>query len=224
MSREEDSFNSEGDYDFQDVLDQLDELEAIVTSSEERREVQRTRRMIKRLPGSDRIKKYTSRDVAEGFVGGIIFSLPLLVEDGVFEIAEWFVEFFVGPIPLFLAINTVFIVGLVAGLLYYTDIRDIKEPPLFGFIPKRLVGILGISFVVAWLTMFMWGRLAEPLDGADPTTLEQLARVTVIWAAAALGATLGDILPGESKGEDLAEMIGDLGDDNEEKIDVERSD
>jgi len=60
--------------------------------------------------------------------------------------------------------------------------------------------------------MFMWGRLHEE----NPTTLEQFGRVTVIWAAAALGATLGDILPGESKGQDLAEMIGDLGDGSDE--------
>ena len=45
-----------------------------------------------------------------------------------------------------------------------------------------------------------------------PTTLEQFSCVTVIWAAAALGATLGDILPGESKGQDLVELVGELGD------------
>ncbi len=215
MSREEDAPDTDdtpdtggATYELQDVFEQLDELEGTVTSSEERREVRRTRRMLERVPGSGRIKKYTSRDVAEGFVGGIIFSLPLLVEDGVFEIAEWFTEFSVGPLPLFLAINVLFIVTLASGLLYYTDIRDVQMRRLFGFIPKRLTAILVISLLVAFLTMLMWGRLHEE----DPTTLEQFARVTVIWAAAALGATLGDILPGESKGQDLAELIGDLGD------------
>ena len=149
-------------------------------------------------------------------MGGIIFSLPLLVEDGVFEIAEWFAEFSVGPLPLFLTVNVVFIVILVSGLLYYTDFREIKVRLLFGFIPKRLLGILTVSFWVAFLTMFMWGRLHEQ----DPTTLEQLARVTVIWAAAALGATLGDILPGESKGKDIAELIGDLGEGSGKNSDV----
>jgi hypothetical protein len=37
----------------------------------------------------------------------------------------------------------------------------------------------------------------------DPTTMAIFARVTVIWAAASLGASLGDILPGESRGTDL---------------------
>ena len=101
-----------------------------------------------------------------------------------------------------------FVIALVAGLLYYTDIRDVQMRRLFGFLPKRLTATLIVSFFVAFVTMLMWGRLHEE----DPTTLEQFSRVTVIWAAAALGATLGDILPGESKGQDLVELVGELGD------------
>jgi len=218
MSREADVLDAgddpdavRGGYELRDVFDQLDELEGTVTSPEERREVRRTRRMLERVSGNERIRKYTSRDVAEGFVGGIIFSLPLLVEDGVFEIAEWFTAFSVGPLPLFLTINVLFVVTLVSGLLYYTDIREVQMRRLFGFLPRRLAAILVISFLVAFLTMFLWGRLHEE----DPTTLEQIGRVTVIWAAAALGATLGDILPGESSGQDLAELIADIGDGSE---------
>ena len=197
------------EYGIDDVLEQLEELETTVSSSEERREVRRIKRMLEHVPGGDQIQKYTTRDVAEGFVGGIIFSLPLLVEDGVFEIAEWFVAFSVGPLPVFLAANVVFVVAIVAGLLYYTDIRDVAMRPLFGIVPRRLLAVLAISFFVAAAMMFMWGRLHEE----DPTRLEQLARVTVIWAAAAFGATLGDILPGESHGSDLGDVIGDGKDD-----------
>lgn len=213
MSSEGDqSDGSIGNYELQDVLNQLDQLEQTVSSSEERREVRQTRRMLERVPGSDRIKKYTSRDIAEGFVGGIIFSVPLLVEDGVFEIAEWFASTTVGQVPIFLVINILFIGCLSAGLLYYTDIRDVQIRLLFGFIPKRLTGVLLISFLVAAGTMLMWGRL----HADNPTNLELFARITVIWAAAALGATLGDILPGESKGEDLATMISEMGDGGNE--------
>jgi len=196
------------EYEIRDVFKQLDELEQTVSSSDERREVQRTRRMLEGVPGKEYIRKYTTRDIAEGFVGGIIFSLPLLVEDGVFEIAEWFLSAFVGPIPIFLSTNILFITVLTAGLLYATDIREVQMRLVFGFIPKRLATSLTISFLVAAGMMFLWGRLHE----ADPTTLEQFARITVIWAAAALGATLGDILPGESQGQDLATMIADIGD------------
>lgn len=209
MSGEDSSRETTRDYNIDDVLRQLDVLEETVTSEEEQREVDRARRLLKKVPGSDRIRKYTSRDIAEGFVGAIVFSLPLLVEDGVFEIAEWFVEFDIGPLPFFLAFNTVFIIVLTAGILYATDFRDIKiTNPIFGLIPRRLLGVLVISFVVATGMMLMWGRLHEE----DPTVLEQLARITVIWAAAVLGAVLGDILPGESSGQDLSEVIADIGD------------
>jgi uncharacterized membrane protein len=198
-----------GDVDFEDVLRQLDDLEDTVTSAEERREVRETRQLIERLPGSDRIRKYTSRDVAEGLVGGLIFALPLLVEDGVFAIAEWFLAVTVGPIPVLLAVNALFVVGLVAGLLYYTDLRDVVEQRLLGIVPERLVAVLVLSFLVAAGSMLLWGRLH--LD--DATLLEQLARISVVWTAAAFGAALGDILPGESKGEDLSDYVAELGEE-----------
>ncbi len=207
MSQQDVSSRSDTEYDIGQVLEQLEELENTVDSSDERREVRRTRRMLEAVPGSERIKKYTTRDVAEGFVGGILFSLPLLVEDGVFEIAEWFVGTTLGPVPVFLMLNVLFIITLVAGLLYYTDIRDVHFRLIFGFIPKRLVVTLTISFTVAAGMMFMWGRLAAD----DPTRLEMLGRITVIWAAAALGATLGDILPGESQGTDISQRISQIG-------------
>ncbi|MFW6152742.1 MAG: DUF2391 family protein [Halobacteriota archaeon] len=188
------------------VIDRLVELEEVVDDPTERQEVRRTRRMLERVPGGKRIQKYTTRDIAEGFIGGIIFSLPMLVEDGVFEIAAWFTDLTVGPIPLVLLFNVAFIVIMVTGLLYFTDIRDVRVTnPLLGVIPRRLVGALGISFVVAGGLMLMWGRL----HADDPTALETFARITVIWAAAAFGATLGDILPGESTGEDISDLVGD---------------
>lgn len=206
MSSEESAQQDTTEYDIADILQQLDRLEQTVDSEAEHREVQQAKKLAKRVRERDYIWKYTSRDIAEGCVGAIVFALPLLVEDGVFEIAEWFVEFGIGPIPLFLVINTVFIIILTAGLLYATDIKEVQiNNPIFGIIPRRLLGVLFTSFVVAGGMMLMWGRLHEE----NPTTLEQFARITVIWAAAALGAVLADILPGESKGTDLSELIGD---------------
>ncbi len=211
MSRGEDGVESDGDIgDIEDVLEQLEQLEESITHPENQAALAQTRRRLASIPGRQRIRKYTTRDMVEASVGGIVFSLPLLVEDGVFEIAEWFAAFTLGPIPLFLLVNTVFIVGLAAGVLYATDFREVSiSRPLFGIIPRRLLGILVISFVVAAVMMFMWGRLHEE----DPTGVEQLGRITVIWAASALGACLGDILPGESKGSDINDLITDIGED-----------
>ena len=195
-----------------DLLDELDTLERSVDDDHEREQVRQTISLVERMPGSTafttRISKYTTRDVAESFVGGIVLSLPLLVEDGVFDIAEFLVATTVGPVPIFLVANVAFVVVMTAGLLYYADFRDVRiENPIFGVVPGRLVAVLGISFLVAFSLMFMWGRLHE----GDPTTVERFGRVTVIWAAAAFGAGLGDILPGESTGRRIGDRIDDVG-------------
>ena len=191
-----------------DLLAKLDALESVVDDDAERRKVKQTIAMVERMPGSKafttRISKYTTRDVAESFVGAVIFSLPLLVEDGVFEIAEWFVEFTLGGVPVFFIANALFVLGMTAGLLYYADFREIKVTnPILGFIPRRYAGVLLVSLLTAFLMLLMWGRL----HSEDPTTVEQVSRVTVIWAAAAFGAALGDILPGESQGKDMSDMF-----------------
>lgn len=187
-----------------DILDQLDQLEDTITTDDQHKEFQETKQMLKRLPGSDsleeRITKYTTRDIGEATVGSIVFALPLLVEDGVFEIAESFFDFLIAGIPVMLVANVLFVFALTYGLIYGVDYRDVHiNNPILGFLPRRLVGILVASFVTTALLMLMWGRLLAD----DPTQWEMFARITVIWAAAALGASLGDILPGESKGTDL---------------------
>ena len=190
--------------DVQDVLQELEVLAEEVSDEAERREVHRIKKMVKHVPGSRYIDKYTTRDMGEAFIGGLVFSLPLLVEDGVFEIAEWFAAYTLGPIPIFFTINALLIVTITAGLLYVVDIREVAiSNPILGIIPRRLVGILVISFACAFGMMFLWGRLHE----GDPTPVESFGRATVIWASASLGAVLADILPGESKGEDISQLI-----------------
>lgn len=201
--------------DVSHLLDHLEELEETVDDPDERAEVRHAMRIARRIPGNglvrDGIRKYTTRDVAEGFVGGILLSLPLLVEDGVFEIAEWFLETTVAGVPVFLAGNVAFIVLLTIGLLYWSDFRDVRiTEPILGIVPRRLVGVLLVSLLTATFLLVLWGRHAEE----DPTTMEVVGRITVIWAAAAFGAALGDILPGESDGTDLTvdnldQIIGD---------------
>lgn len=150
------------------------------------------------------IKKYTTRDIAEAVVGSILLSLPLLVEDGVFDIADFFVETTVLGVPgVFLALNALFVILITIGLLYWADFQKIvPKRPFFGFIPRRLVGVLVISFMTSTMMMTMWGRV----EGWEDPAIA-LARISCIWAAAAFGAALGDILPGPSQGVDISEKL-----------------
>jgi uncharacterized membrane protein len=200
------------DPDVGDLLEELDALERTVDEGHEREKVRQTISLVRRMPGSAaftrRISTYTGRDIAESFVGGILLALPLLVEGGVFEIAEWFTTALVAGIPVFLLGHVVFVVAMTTGLLYYADFRQVQVyRPIFGVVPRRLVGVLTAAFLVSLGTMVLWGRLFE----GSPTPAEAFARVTVVWAAAAFGAALGDILPGESTGRDVSDRLDELG-------------
>ncbi len=194
-----------GPTDLDQIRSQLKELEETVDEPHERHEVRRTIHLVDRLPSTAvraRIRKFTRRDIAEAFVGSILISLPLLVEDGVFDIADHFVAN-----PIFFGLNTAFVVVMTAGLLYYAEFRRVSvHRPLFGVVPRRLAVILLISLMTATFTMTIWGRV----DGwSDPAVTA--GRISVIWAAASFGAALGDILPGESTGADINDEIGAIG-------------
>ncbi len=191
--------------DHERVRSQLEELEGTVDSEHEQREVRQAIHLFDRLPSkavSKRIRKFTRRDIAESFVGSVLISLPLLVEDGVFDIAEHFVA-----TPAFFVLNAFFIVGMTAGLLYYAEFRDVSvHRPILGIVPRRLIAVLLISLFTATFMMTLWGRVEGWTDPAVAA-----GRISVIWAAAAFGAALGDILPGESSGRDINDEIGDFG-------------
>jgi len=201
-----DSPGSDGDHvDVDAVIDHLEDLEATVDDPHERREVRRTIGLVDRLPKPsvrNRIKKYTKRDVAEAFVGSVLISLPMLVEDGINTIAEHFLA-----VPIFFVLNLVFVTAMTAGLIYYADFRHVTvSRPILGIVPRRLTGVLVVSFLATAFAMTIWGRL----DGwADPAVA--VARISVVWTAAAFGAAIGDILPGESRGEDINDRLDQFG-------------
>ncbi len=203
-----------------ELHDQFDDLEAIVTENERARELRqiRTRTTEATLTEGfgDHIRKYTSRDIAEAFVGSVFFSIPLLVEDGVFDVAAYFLSLHVSGFPIFLLVNGVFVLTVVAALVYWTGPQEVEvSRPLFGLFPRRLVGIALVSFITAAILMTMWGRV----DGwEDP--LVALARVSAVWSVAAFGAALGDILPGESSGDDINDDLADLGEQVGDLVDV----
>lgn len=205
---EEDGADPAEDVEIADLVDQLDALEATVDAPAERREVERTKAMVQRLSTGvfgERVSKYTTRDVAEAFVGSIVFLTPLLVEDGVYEIAGHFLSAGVYGWPGFLLGNTAFVVVLTGALIYWSDIQrvDVRTYVLGVPVPRRLLGTLVVALGSATLMMTLWGRLG---GWSDPAVA--LARINVVWTAAAIGGALGDLLPGESSGEDISAAIG----------------
>jgi uncharacterized membrane protein len=178
-----------GDPELEDLLDELEELEDTVDDPEERQQVRETMRVARRVSTPNAfgrvIRGFDRHDAAEALVGSVVFGIPMLVEGGTIEIGA-----FIAAHPASFAVTLLGTIGLVVGLLYVAEIQQVEiHEPLFGVVPRRLAGVVGVSFATAVVMMTVWGRV----DWADPWLA--LCQTSVTFSSMALGAALGDILP-----------------------------
>ncbi|MFC7229412.1 TIGR02587 family membrane protein [Salinirubellus salinus] len=180
---------SDEEFDVEDVYEELEELEGIVDSAaelEQVRETMRVLRLARRPPLLGRLSdSFDSRDVGEAVVGSFLFGMPMIVEDGTLEIGR-----FIAGNPLFFALTVAFGFVLVYEILHAVEFEKVEADLLWGVVPVRLVGIPTIAGVMALVLMTIWGRVewATPLTAAG--------QVTVTAIVMAVGASLGDVLPG----------------------------
>ncbi|MFC6798600.1 MULTISPECIES: DUF2391 domain-containing protein [unclassified Haladaptatus] len=174
-----------------DLAQQFDRLESTVDeqAKEQVREARAVAMEVGQTTASvfgNTIKGFDRADAAEAFVGAIIFGIPMFVESGTLEAGA-----FISTHPLYLVATVLIAVGIVIGLLYVADIQDVRiTNPILGVFPRRLVGVVGISFGAAVLMMSAWGRVGW----ADPWLA--FCQVSVAFVPMVIGAALGDILPG----------------------------
>ncbi|MFB6156235.1 MAG: DUF2391 family protein [Haloferacaceae archaeon] len=179
------------DPDLGDVFDRLEELAATVDSAAEREHVEETMRLTAEASQSDAafgqvIWGFDRGDAAEAFLGSFLFGIPMAVEGGTQEVGA-----FLADRPLLLAGTAAFAVTLVVGVLYVADIQDVRvRNRILGLFPRRLVGVLGISLLLAAAMLTAWGRITWA------TPVPALSNVVVAFTPMAVGAALGDILPG----------------------------
>jgi hypothetical protein len=125
------------------------------------------------------------RDAGEALVGSFVFGIPMIVEGGTLEIGTY-----LASRPVALVVTAVFGFLVVLGILRSVEFEKVEADLLFGFVPVRLLGILAISGGTALLLMTAWGRV----DWTQPAVAASQTLVTAIVMA--VGASLGDILPG----------------------------
>lgn len=188
------------DPDIDDLLDTLEDLEETVDTGAERRRVREAIRVARRVPQGAPfgrvIRGFDRDDLAQAFVGSVVFGIPMLIEGGTQEVGDFIategiVRVGSFPVPLFFVGTVVFGVGLVIGIVYVADFQDVRvHNPILGVVPRRLAGILGVSALTAFVLMTAWGRV----DWAEPAVAA--ARTAVCFVGMAIGASLGDILPG----------------------------
>ncbi|WP_336021868.1 DUF2391 family protein [Halobellus salinisoli] len=177
--------------DLERLLAEFDALAETVDSPKERERVRSARRAavvaVADAPVFGRvIRGFDRADLAEAFLGCVLFGIPMFVEGGTNEVGQHLATH-----PISLVGTLVGTVGLVVGILYVADIQDVRvQDPLFGVVPRRLVAVLGVSFLTAAVVMTAWGRVGwgEPVLA--------LGDVVVAFVPMAIGAALGDILPG----------------------------
>ena len=179
------------DEELQRLLEEFDALAETVDSPEEKERVRAARNAAVLAADDDDvfgqvIEGYDRADLAEAFLGSLLFGFPMFVEGGTNDIGA-----FLAANPIWLVGTVVGAVGLIIGVLYVAEIQDVRvSKPILGIVPRRLVGVLGTSFGTALVMMTAWGRVgwSEPLLA--------FATVVVAFVPMSVGAALGDILPG----------------------------
>jgi uncharacterized membrane protein len=183
----DDADRAAGDDAFEDVYDELAELEAIVDSEAEREQVRETVRALGRTRRGrvvGRIRDaFDSRDAGEALVGSFVFGIPMVVEGGTLEIGQ-----FIGHRPGAFAATLLLGAGLVVGILHAAEFEKVDDD--VGGVPVRLVTIPAIAVGMSLVLMTAWGRV----DWATPAVAAGQVAVTAVVMA--VGASLGDILPG----------------------------
>ncbi|MFT4921498.1 MAG: hypothetical protein ACI8XM_000698 [Haloarculaceae archaeon] len=174
--------------DIDDAMAELETLEELVDTPEEREQVHEAMRTLRRTRPQlfGRLRDdFGLRDAGEALVGSFLFGVPAVMEDGTLDIGRH-----IAGNPLLIAFTALLGLGLLLGILRAVGFEQVEDDLLFGVIPGRLVGILAVAGVTAVVLMTAWGRVdwaTEPQVAASQTL------VTAVLMA--IGASLGDILP-----------------------------
>ena len=169
------------------VFEELEELEELVDTEAERDQVRQTMRTLRRARQPRVFGRFRSsfgvQDAGEALVGSFVFGIPMIVEEGTFEIAQYLST----RLPV-LGVTLLVGVALVLGVLYAAGFEEVESDRLFGVVPARLFGVLGIATVTSVVLMTAWGRV----DWTTPWVATSATGLTAVVMA--VGAALGDVV------------------------------
>ncbi|WP_277553775.1 DUF2391 family protein [Halobaculum limi] len=177
----------------EDLIESLETLESVVDDTEERRKVQEAMRTAREIAVQKPpsvfgrvVRGFDRSDLAEALLGSVLFGIPMLVEGGTGEVGAYLASH-----PVYLVGTVVATVLLVIGIIYVADFQDVRvHNPILGVVPRRLVGVLGVAALTALVGLTVWGRV----DWTSPGVA--LGSTVVAAVPMAVGAALGDLLPG----------------------------
>ena len=176
------------------LFDELEELEELVDSEAERKQVREAMRVAadSQDPAvfGNVIWGFDREDFAESVLGSLLFGIPMAVEGGTVDAGRHLAQH---PVYFFATILTA--VTMVVGILYVADFQDVRVASrLLGVVPRRLAGVTLTAFASSVCLLTGWGLVEWT---SDPALLwESLCICSVAFVPMAIGAALGDILPG----------------------------
>ncbi|MDS0277001.1 DUF2391 domain-containing protein [Halomicroarcula sp. S1AR25-4] len=180
-----------------ELFDELEELATIVDSPEERRQVREAMRAAAEAQDDEPvvfgriIYGFDRKDLAESVLGSLLFGIPMAVESGTVEAGRHIAQH-----PLYLLGTLASAVVMVIGILYVADFQDVRVANrILGLVPRRLAGVTLTAFVVAVALLTGWGVVEW--STTDPAVVwASFCVCSVAFVPMAIGAALGDILPG----------------------------
>jgi uncharacterized membrane protein len=179
-----------------ELFDELEQLEDLVDSEAERQQVREAMRAATAAQDSDPavfgrvIWGFDREDFAESLLGSLLFGIPMAVEGGTRDAGLHIAQH-----PLYFLGTLATAVSLVIAILYVADFQDVRiAHRIFGFIPRRLAGVTLTALGTSVALLTGWGMVEW---SSDPQLVwESLCICAVAFVPMAIGAALGDILPG----------------------------
>jgi len=179
-----------------DLFDELEELEMIVDSEAERRQVREAMRAAADAQDTGPavfgrvVWGFDREDLAEAALGSLLFGIPMAVEGGTREAGRHIAQH-----PLYFVGTLASAVAMTVGILYVADFQDVRiAHRIFGVIPRRLAGVTLTALGTAVALLTAWGMVEWSTDPG--VVWESLCICSVAFVPMAIGAALGDILPG----------------------------
>lgn len=178
------------------LFDELAELEEIVDSPTEREQVREAMRAA--VDAQERenavfgriIWGFDRSDLAEAMLGSLLFGIPMAVESGTVEAGLHIAQH-----PLYFVGTLAAAVVMVIGILYVADFQDVRiANRILGIVPRRLAGVTLTAFLTAVALLTAWGVVEWSTDPA--TIWRSFSVCSIAFVPMAIGAALGDILPG----------------------------
>ena len=178
------------------LFDELEELASLVDSEAEREQVREAMEAATAAQDSDGavfgrvIWGFDREDFAESVLGSLLFGIPMAVEGGTVDAGRY-----IAAHPLYFLATLATAIAMVIGILYVADFQDVRVAHrILGVVPRRLAGVTLTAFGSAVALLTAWGVVTWTLDPA--VLWASLCVCTVAFVPMAIGAALGDILPG----------------------------